>query len=368
MFELSLARSEILTPLLTVAGAVDRKQSLAILSNILLQLKDNQLQLTATDLEIEITCRVPCHVSQGEGATTILAKKLVDIIRSLDEQSLPALCFDGDIVALREGRSTFKLATLPAAHYPSSEEESYDIELTLERASFIHLLQVTQFAMSAQDVRIFLNGLMLELDAQALTAVGSDGHRMALARLPLAGQHSHHRLLLPRKAVQEMLRLLNNIDDSHISISVGKSHFKLLSKQYTFLAKLIEARYPSYAKAIPRSHDKQITLDKDLLKRALARIVILANEKSRAILLHLQNGQLTLIANNHEKEEAIETIIAQTVGDELKIGINANYLMDVMAVLPEGLVRLSFADTNSSILVESLHDELYQYIIMPMKL
>ncbi|WED42920.1 DNA polymerase III subunit beta [Legionella cardiaca] len=368
MFDLTLAKDQLLTPLLTVAGAVDKKQSLAILANILLCLDNNKLLLTATDLEMEITACVNCSESHSAGKITVPAKKFIDIIRSLDDDAAPTITLKAGTVVIGAGRSQFKLATLAADDFPASEDELSEIELSVAKSSLIHLLQSTHFAMSQHDVRVFLNGLLLEFDAQTITAVATDGHRMAVCKLACEVINSHHRFLLPKKGVQEMLRLLQNIDDEQIVISAGKGHFKLTTQQYTFQSKLIEARFPPYAKAIPKQQDKFVLLDRDLLKRALARIVILAHEKSRAVVLHMQPGALTLIANNQEQEEAVETLEAHTDGNEIKIGINASYLLDVLNFFSEGLVRISMSATDSSILVESLQDEQYQYIIMPMKL
>jgi len=368
MFELTISKQQLLTPLLTVAGAVDKKQSLAILSNILLKLTDSHLVLTATDLEIEIIGRVTCTASQDTGAVTVPAKKMIDIIRSLNDDATPTISSHEGIVTIKEGRSQFKLATLPADSYPNTEEEVNEVEFNVSRLSLIHLLQSTHFAMSQQDVRIFLNGLLLELDAKSVTAVATDGHRMAICHLPGDINSQHHRLLIPRKGVQEILRLLNTIPDEQVLLSAGKGHFKLVSNEYTFLTKLIDARFPPYTKAIPAGQDKQVIIECDLLKRALSRIIILANEKSRAVLLHMQSGQLTLIANNQEQEEAIETLPAETEGGELKIGLNANYLLDVLNHIGSGQMRISMSTTDSSILVESIQDPHYSYIIMPMKI
>ncbi len=367
MFEFTVTKQDLLTPLLTIAGAVDKKQSLAILGHILLKTVNGELFLTATDLEIEVSARVPCSVQQ-DGQITVPAKKMVDIIRSLEDNAAPKFCCDQGVVIIQEGRSKFKLATLPAENYPNSEDEPSEMEFSLPREALIHLLQATHFAMSQQDVRVFLNGLLLELDAQTISTVATDGHRMAICRFPCQIGDQHHRLLIPRKGVQEIQRLLNNITDAHVSLSAGKSHIKLMTSQYTFLSKLIEARFPPYQKAIPRAQDKQVLIDRDLLRRALSRISILANEKSRAVLLHIQANQLTLVANNQEQEEAIEILEAETQGDELKIGINAGYLLDVLGYVNSGMLRLSLANTESSVLVESVQDEHYQYVIMPMKI
>lgn len=367
MFEFTIKKEDLLSPLLTVAGAVDKKQSLAILSNFLLKLNNNSLLITATDLEIEISAQVACESQQTSGSITVPAKKFIDIIRSLDDQATPVFLVDNNILTLKQGRSSFKLTTLPADGYPLSEDECNEVELSIPRLVLLQLLQSTHFAMSQQDVRVFLNGLFLDFESNLISAVATDGHRMAINRYPCTNS-SDKKLLLPKKGVQELLRLLNCIDDENVLLAAGKSHFKLVSSQFVFLSKLIEARFPPYAKAIPRNQDKQIIIDCAVLKRALSRIVILAHEKSKAVMLHLQPGLLTLIANNNEQEEAVESLVAETQGEELKIGLNATYLLDVLSHFGDGQIRLSLSQTDSSILIESVANENYQYIIMPMKI
>lgn len=368
MFNLTLPKSKLLLPLLTVAAAADRKQSLPILTHVLLDLGADRLLITATDLEIEITAYIPCEASDSSGKITVPAKKIVDIIRSLEEDTTPSLSLKADILVIKAGRSQFKLSTLPAASFPTAVSDLSELEFAVSREAFTRLLQATHFAMSQNDTRVSLNGLLLEFDTNWITAVATDGHRMAVCKLACDAIKSHHRFLLPRKGVQEILKLLNTLSDEQISIAAGKNHFKLSSAEYTFQSRLIEARFPPYVKVISQVHDKFVLIDRDILRRALGRIVILAHEKSRAVLLHLQGSALTLVANNQEKEEAIETLEAQIDGHDLKIGINAGYLLDVLNFVNEGLVRLSMSTTNASILVESLQDEHYQYIIMPMTL
>lgn len=367
MFELVIKKEDLLTPLLTVAGAVDKKQSLAILSHFLLKLSDGLLFITATDLEIEISAQIACQSNQSIGSITVPAKKFIDIIRSLDENTCPNIVFDKGILTIKQGRSSFKLTTLPAEDYPLSEDECNDVEITIPRLVLLQLLQSTHFAMSQQDVRVFLNGLLLEFEPNLISAIATDGHRMAINRYSCSNV-SLNKLLLPKKGVQELLRLLNCISDENVLLTAGKSHVKLVCNQFVFLSKLIEARFPPYTKAIPKEQDKHIVIDCTSLKRSLARIVILAHEKSKAVMLHLQPGQLTLIANNNEQEEAVETLVADTQGDELKIGLNATYLLDVLSHFGDGQIRLSMSNTDSSILIESLNNDSYQYIIMPMKI
>lgn len=367
MFELAIKKEELLPPLLTVAGAVDKKQSLPILSNFLLKLAPGTVQITATDLEIEISAQILCDSNQSEGTITIPAKKFIDIIKSLEENTKPKIIYDQGTVIIKEGRSSFKLATLPAEHFPASEDECNEVELPIARLDLLKLIQSTHFAMSQQDVRVFLNGLFLDFSANMISSVATDGHRMAINKYSCS-TNAENKLLLPKKGVQELLRLLNSINDEQVLLAAGKSHVKLITKQFVFSSKLIEARFPPYTKAIPKDQDKTILIDCASLKRSLARTVILAHEKSKAVLLHLQPGTLTLIANNNEQEEAVESLTAETQGDELKIGINATYLLDVLNHFGEGTIRLSMANTDSSILIESLDDDNYQYIIMPMKL
>lgn len=368
MFELSIEKNKLLPALLAVSGAVDKRQTLAILSNFLLDYSANRLAVTATDLEIEMCAYLDCQATIAAGKITVPAKKMIDIIRSLDDEAQVTIKLVDNGVTIKSGRSQFKLATLPAEQFPASDLDQSDIEFSLARTALIQLLQSTHFAMSQQDVRVFLNGLLIEIEGHKLTAVATDGHRMAISRCVNEVSLSEQRFLLPRKGVQEMLRLLNAINDETVLVTGGKGHFRLQTDQYIFSTKLIEARFPSYSKAIPIEQDKFVLINRDALKRSLARIVILANEKSRAVLIHIKPGSIDLIANNQEQEEANETLEATVDGNELKIGINASYLLDVLTYFPDGLVRLSMSTTDKSILVESLQDENYQYIIMPMKL
>lgn len=367
MFELSVLKQDILAPLLIVFGAVGKKTTNPLLSHILLSLQEGTLTLTATDLELEISARIPCS-GKSEGEVAVPAKKFVDIIRSLDEQTQPLIKVDEAGMLIREGRSLFKVATLSANGFPRTQDEQSEFEVSLPTSSFTTLLQTTYFAVSQQDVRIFLNCLLLDIDQTGVTAVGTDGHRMAISKLPLDLQGQQHRVLIPRRAIAEMLRLVAPLEEESIVLSTGKNYFRLVTKQFTFISKLVESRFPVYTKAIPHQQPIRVTLDTDQLKRALSRIIILAHEKSRAVLLHVQEGLVTLVANNQEKEEAIESIEGQTVGGEIKIGLNAHYLLDVLNAMNTATVFLSFSDSDSSILVTSPANDDYKYIIMPMKL
>lgn len=368
MFQLTTTKQELLTPLLIVAGAVDKKQSMPILANILLRLKKDKLSLTATDLEIEITAHIQCNSSTDEGAVTVPAKKLIDIVKSLEDDAEITFSYQDGKAAINSGASEFKLATLPADNYPSSDHDCSQIEFNINTADLMYLLQSTAFAMAQQDVRIYLNGLFLEMTPKSITAVAADGHRMAICSIPSTINTEHWRLLIPKKGVQEVLRLLSSADSDQVLVSVSNNNFSVVSSQYIFSSKLIEARFPPYTKVIPRAQDKHVSIDRNILKRSLARVIIMANEKSRAVLLHIQDSKLTLSATNQEHEESYESLAATTQGDELEIGLNATYLLEVLNHLPEGILNLSFTNADSSILVQSAQDDNYQYIIMPMRI
>ena len=368
MIELALNKNDLLSSLLAISGAVDKKQSLLILSNILFEIQEDKLLLTATDLEIEMTASLSfISSSVTSGKTTLPAKKLIDIIRSLDEDEVK-LFIDASLVTVKSGRSQFKLTTLPAEQYPTSDQQSAEIEFSISRDSFLSLIQSTHFAMAQQDVRMFLNSLLVEIEGQVITTVAMDGHRMAVSRFSGDFNATSQQFLLPRRGVLEMLRLLNLIQDEFLTVTGGKGYFKIHTSQFSFITKLTEARFPNYRRAIPKEHDKFVLIERDYLKRALSRISILANEKTHGVLLNIQPDSLTLVAKNQDQEEANEQLEATIDGQALKIGINAGYLLDVLNYFSDGLVRLSMSTTEQSILVESLTNENYQYIIMPMKL
>jgi DNA polymerase-3 subunit beta len=368
MFEITSHKSAWLTPLLTVAGAVDKKQSLAVLSNILMKINESTLTLTATDLEIEITAIIPVVSTQNTGNTTIPAKKMLDIIRSLDDESELHIRYDDKTLWLKTAVGQFKLSCLPAEDFPAILRDPNDLEFTLPRTTLLTLLESTHFALSQQDIRAYLNGLLLEIQATGLTTVGMDGHRMAVARAPLTLNSELHRLVIPRKGAAEMIRLLQHIEDETIAFSAGKNHIRIHTAQYTLTSHLLETRFPAYAKVIPQYPDQQVTIAREPLKRALSRITILANEKSRVVRLQFQAETLTISANNQIQEEATESVPAQSTVQDFKIGVNAAYLLDVLNYLDTDTIRFSLGDMNSSILIEPVGRDHYQYVIMPVKI
>ena len=367
MSSFRVGKMELLAPLAMVAGVVDRKQSKPVLANVRMSWDNHALMLTCSDLEIQTSVKVPCETASS-GGTTVGAKKFLEIIRSLDDESDIQFVFQDDTLRIKQGRSAFKLATLPIEQFPMRQIEENGELRHIQRAPFVKALQSTVFAISLQDVRAFLNGLLICVENEYLVMVGMDGHRMAINRMALAEKFSERRLILPRKSVHDLLRLLQQIDDEEVRITLYVDHFVLKTAQYHWDSKLIDAKFPAYQRVIPQQQDKSIYVDRDQLKKALARTMILANERFKAVVLSWQQGELHLVAYNQEQEEALEVVNADVSGEDMKIGINANYLLDGLNHLPEGIVCLSFTTPDNSILVQSVNDKNFQYIIMPMKL
>lgn len=363
-----VSKTDLLTPLTLVAGVVDRKQSKPILSNVRMRWDTHTLTLTCSDLEIQTTVKVPCE-SNAPGGTTVAAKKFLEIVRCLDDESLLDCQLHDESLRIKQGRSSFKLVTLPIDQFPMRqiEEETGELRYML-RMPLVKALQSTVFAISLQDVRAFLNGLLITVEQDFLVMVGMDGHRMAINRMPLQERFSERRLILPRKSVNDLLRLLQQVDDEEVRMTLYADHFVLTTAQYHWDSKLIDARFPAYQRVIPQNQDKMVYVDKEQLRKALVRTMILANERFKAVVLSWQQGELHLLAYNQEQEEALEQVNADVSGDDMKIGVNAIYLLDGLVHLPDGPVCLSFSNPDSSIMLQSVQDKQFQYIIMPMKL
>jgi DNA polymerase-3 subunit beta len=362
----TLSREMLLRPLQHVCGVVERRQSLPILSNLLVEVTPEQVLFTATDLEMEIVATAT-HAGKTEaGKTTIPARKLLDICRSLGEESSIEISAQKDRVTVRAGKSRFTLATLPASDYPNIDSISEPARLSLPQKELKRLFDATQFAMAHQDVRYYLNGLMLELSEKRLRAVATDGHRLAYCEVALdTTVHETRQVIVPRKAVLEMARLLSDTDQP-VQLQLGQNHIQLSIGDVTLASKLIDGRYPDYQNVLPKGGDKQVSADRQQLRQALSRAAVLSNEKYRSIRFQLTPDVLKLHANNPEQEEAEEEIAVDYQGQPLEVGFNANYLLDALGAIPEDRVELLLTDANSSCLIQAR--EGCKYVVMPMRL
>lgn len=377
--DITVQREALLKPLQAISGVVERKQTLPILSNVLLSVKDNMLLLTGTDLEVELIGIVKLDSVksagtapiQSEGSITVSARKLFDICRTLPECTTLHLCIEKNHLVVRAGESCFKLNTLPAIDYPSLEDTEYHTQFTIMQAYFRNLLSKTYFAMGQQDVRHYLNGAFLDISPTSIKCVAADGHRLALASLQdVSIGNVSARIILPRKSVLELIRLLAGDDEHTIAVSIADNRIRIVTNEYIFTSKLINAQYPDYNRLIPQG--KEIAVgDREAIKQALTRASILSSEKFRGVRFQLEPGSLRITANNADQEHAEEAVALEYAGNNMEIGFNVAYLLDIVPVIVSKMLKFVFTDPNSGVLVEGAendHDIHSLYVIMPMRL
>jgi DNA polymerase III subunit beta len=364
--KLIATREDFLAPLQSVIGVVERRQTMPVLANVLLAARDGRLHITGTDLEVELVAASAVSVQQP-GDITVPGRKLLDIFRSLPEKTNVTLSTEGERVSVRAGRSRFTLSSLPAAEFPLVEEINAQQVLSVAQGEFRRLIDKTHFSMAQQDVRYYLNGLLLETDGKALRAVATDGHRLALCEMELAGQaKTTHQVIVPRKGVLELQRTLGT--EGTIELAVGTNHVRAQIGDIRFTSKLIDGRFPEYARVIPANPPRPVEADRESLRQALQRTAILSNEKYRGIRLTVRPDLLTLQAHNPEQEEAEDQVEVSYKGEEVEIGFNVNYLLDALNAIESDRVEIGLTDSNSSCLVHApgvLHT---RYVVMPMRL
>lgn len=366
----SIQREQLLTPLQLVTGVVERRHTLPILSNVLLTVENNQLSLLGTDLEVELIGRVNLQQVIEAGEVTVPAKKLMDICRSLPSEAMIDIKLEDQKLFIKTGRSRFTLSTLPANDFPSVEDGPASLKFEVEQSKLRRLIDHTSFAMAQQDVRYYLNGMLLELNNDCLRTVTTDGHRMAVCSVPLELTNvitAKQQIILPRKAILELVKLLTD-QEGKLSIVLGEHHIRATTGEFTFTSKLIDGKFPDYERVLPKGSDKLITADRQALKESFTRAAILSNEKYRGIRLTLETGLLKIQANNPEQEEAEEEIVVDYTGGNLEIGFNVSYLLDVLNVVSTEKVRIFLADSNSSALIQEENNDDSSYVIMPMRL
>ena len=364
----AISREALLTPLNLVAGVVERRQTLPILANVLMVLDGDRLSLTGTDLEVELVGRVQLEKPGDSGEVTVPARKLVDICKSLPEGSEIQFTMEENKVTVRCGRSRFTLSTLPAREFPNVEDSMGTHQLSLRQGQLRRMIDRTGFAMAQQDVRFYLNGMLLEVKEGRLRAVATDGHRLAMCTLPekveVAGDI---KVILPRKGVLELNRLLLD-EDAEIVMVIGSNHLRATTHAFTFTSKLVDGKFPDYQRVLPRAADKIVTGSRLELRQAFTRTAILSNEKYRGVRLKLTPESLDITANNPEQEEAEEIVSVDYQGEPVEIGFNVSYLLDVLGVLSGERIKLSLSDPGSSALLEESEEGDSLYVVMPMRL
>mgnify|MGYP001817492331 FL=1 len=364
--KLTASREALLKPLQAVIGVVERRQTMPILANVLLVARDGSVSVTATDLEVELVADANVQVDAA-GEVTVPGRKLLDICRALPDDAEVSISQSGEKLMLKSGRSKFSLTTLPAAEFPTVEDINAGQSVSVAQAALMRLIEKTHFSMAQQDVRYYLNGLLLETGAASLRTVATDGHRLALCEVTLdGGELPEQQVIVPRKGVLELQRLMTG--EGELTIELGTNHVRIQLEGIRFTSKLIDGRFPEYERVIPQDTSNTMSADRGLFKAALQRTAILSNEKYRGIRLIIRSGGLLLQAHNPEQEEAEEEIEIGYDGEEIEIGFNVNYLLDAIGAIESDEVSLSLVDSNSSCLLREPGKDDCKYVVMPMRL
>src|SRR5580704_19190946 len=364
--KVSATREHLLEALQSVIGVVERRQTMPILSNILLSARDNRLRATGTDLEVELVAAAEVTVQQP-GDITVPGRKLLDIVRNLPEKSQVTLTREGERIVLRGGRSRFTLSSLPAAEFPVIDEIHATQTVAIRAQDCRRLIDKTHFAMAQQDVRYYLNGTLLETNGQVLRAVATDGHRLSWCEVALGGPaREMQQIILPRKGVLELQRLLDG--EGEIEIAIGTNHVRVQIGEVRFTSKLIDGKFPEYGRVIPADPPRIMSASREALRAALQRTAILSNEKYRGVRMTFAPSLLTIQAHNPEQEEAEDQLEVGFSGETIEIGFNVSYLLDALASLDTETVEVGLTDAQSSCLIRAPGDASIKYVVMPMRL
>lgn len=363
----SIQREALLKRLQHVVGVVERRQTLPVLANLLVVVDADGVSLTGTDLEVEMIARTAAE-DLASGEVTIPARKLFDICRALPDGSRIKFEQNGERVVLSAARSRFTLATLPATEFPTIDNIELVERVTLPEATLKELIERTGFAMANQDVRYYLNGMLLDLRETALRCVATDGHRLALAETKIETRVSAPRqVIVPRKGINELQGLFEP-GDGTVDLEFARNHLRVRRGDVTFTSKLIDGRFPDYEAVIPIGADKEVRVQRDDMRAALQRAAILSNEKYRGVKLEVSPNRLRIVAHNPEQEEAVEEIEAKTGVSDLSVGFNVNYLLDALGALAGDDVLLCLRDGQSSCLVRKPETDETRHVIMPLRL
>lgn len=363
----STFREDILKPLQVVGGVIERRQTMPVLSNILLELANGRLTMTATDLEVELVSGIDIG-DAADGRTTVPGKKFIDICKTLPEGAEFKFSQDSERVKIQSGKSRFTLSTLAADDFPLIDDIEKSTEVSITEGDLKRIISATQFSMAQQDVRYYLNGLLMEISRDKLTAVATDGHRLSMCQAGAdAGVETPLQIIIPRKGVTEINRLLDD-SDAVVRLKIGSNHIRVEKDDVRFTCKLVDGKFPDYQRVIPAGLNNVVTAQRDELRSALTRTSILSNEKYRGIRIQLSPDNIQATAHNPELEEAEENIAVSYGGAELEIGFNVNYIIDALGAIETDSVELHFGDANSSCLIVPAGQSQCKYVVMPMRL
>ena len=370
MIVLKAAQEKVLAALQAVSGIVERRHTLPILANVLIRKSGAQVELTTSDLEIQVRTTAALDGDAGDFATTVGARKLIDILRSMPSDQIVSLSSAQAKLTLQGGRSRFTLQTLPAEDFPLVQEAAdFGPAFAVPQKTLKRLIDQVHFSMAVHDIRYYLNGILFVAEGRSLIVVATDGHRLALAQATLESDVPKQEVILPRKTVLELQRLLrDDADDGAIEMRFAGNQAKFSFSGMEFVTKLVEGKFPDYNRVIPKGHRNAVTLGRAPLLACLQRAAILTSEKFKGVRLNIEPGTLRIASSNAEQEEAKEELEIDYAGDTIEIGLNVTYLIDVLANVSAEMVKIELQDANSSALVSVPELEGFKNVVMPMRI
>jgi DNA polymerase-3 subunit beta len=368
MIVLKATQEKLLGVLQSVAGIVEKRHTLPILANVLLRKTGGNLQFTTSDLEIQIRTNADMDGDSGNFTTTVGARKLIDILRTMPSDQTVSLESSASKLILKGGKSKFTLQTLPAEDFPLVQEApSFGPKFSVPQKTLKDLLNQVSFAMAVHDIRYYLNGILFVAEGKQLSLVATDGHRLAFASATLDVEVPRQEVILPRKTVLELQRLLSDKEGA-IEMQFANNQAKFAFEHMEFVTKLVEGKFPDYNRVIPKNHKNAVTLGRAPLLASLQRTAILTSEKFKGVRLNLEGGTLRVASNNAEQEEAIDELDIDYAGDSIEIGFNVTYLIDALTNMEQEMVKLELADANSSALFTVPENTSFKYVVMPMRI
>ena len=360
-------RDTLLRPLQTVSGIVERRHTLPILANLLITKNGPDVSFLSTDLELQITTRADFGVGGDQVATTVAARKLLDILRAMPDGQVTLSLADKRLT-VQSGKSRFALQTLAADEFPTvAQAKDFGATLTVPQKSFRQLLGMVHFAMAQQDIRYYLNGMLLVVDGDKLMAVATDGHRLAFSSMKIEGSFPRQEVIVPRKTILELQRLLEDIDDL-VKIDIAGTQAKFTFGQVELVSKLVEGKFPDFQRVIPKTHQNHFLIGREELQRSLQRAAILTSDKFKGVRWVIGPGQLKILSTNADQEEAQEELEIAYQGDTIDIGFNVTYLLDVLGNLKVDNVQIALGDATSSALITVPENDDFKYVVMPMRI
>lgn len=361
-------RDTLLRPLQIVSGIVERRHTLPILANILIRKDGEKVSFLSTDIEVQITT----HANVGSGAdntaTTVAARKLLDILRALPDSGDVSLSLSNKRMTVQTGKSRFALQTLAAEEFPTVQQaEQFNAKVTLPQKTLKHLFNMVHFAMAQQDIRYYLNGMLLVVDGKNVIAVATDGHRLAFCQVETEQNFARQEVIIPRKTILELQRLLEDLDDE-VTLEIATNQVKLTFADIELISKLVEGKFPDYTRVIPKGYKNNFTIDRQTLQQSLQRAAIMTSDKFKGVRCIIAPGSLKISSTNADQEEAVEELEIDYGGDSVDIGFNVTYLLDVLANLKSDSVNVALGDANSSALITVPDNADFKYVVMPMRI